>query len=425
MAQQPNQPLFRDAALAAQKPKSFGDILLIRPLSYRILSVVAALCALSIVLLFTFGSYTKRSSVAGQLVPDTGLLRIYTPQAGIIQEKRIGEGQAVRAGEVLFMLSSERQSATLESVQASISEQLGSRQDSLRQELERTDRLHREEQEGLRRQIQALQSELEKIASLLEGQRARTALAEESSRRYQGLLDRDYISREQQQQKHADWLDQQARQRSIEREQIALQRELGLRQESLSALRLKHANQLAQIERVISSTRQELSESEGRRLLAITAPIDGIATAVVGEVGQMADARRPLMSIVPGQARLEAHLYAPSRAVGFITPGSSVRLRYQAYPYQKFGHAEGKVRSLARTALPASEISALLPSAFENQMQEPLYLITVELAEQAIQAYGQPYPLQAGMLLDADVLQETRRLYEWVLEPLFSLTGKL
>ncbi|MEI0692988.1 HlyD family secretion protein, partial [Pseudomonas aeruginosa] len=44
---------------------------------------------------------------------------------------------------------------------------------------------------------------------------------------------------------------------------------------------------------------------------------------------------------------------------------------------------------------------------------------------QAVTAYGQPRPLQSGMLLNADILQDTRRLYEWVLEPLYSLTGKL
>lgn len=420
-----SQPLFRQAALEAQKPKSFGDILLIRPISYRILSLVAALCALAIVLLFTIGSYTKRSSVTGQLIPDSGLARVYVPQAGVIQEKRVVEGQKVRAGDVLFMLSSERQTSTLGAVQAAISEQLGARQDSLEKELARTNQLQQEEQEGLRRQILALQAELDKINSLLDGQRARVELAEETGRRYKSLLEQDYISQEQQQQKHEELLDQQARLKSIEREQIALRRELTTRQETLNSLRLKQQNQSAQIERFISTTTQELSESEGRRMIAITAPMDGIATAVVGEVGQMADARRPLMSIVPASARLEAQLYAPSRAVGFIKPGASVRLRYQAYPYQKFGHADGKVISVARTALPAGEISALLPAGFENQTREPLYLITVELRSQSILAYGENHPLQAGMLLDADVLQETRRLYEWVLEPLFSLTGKL
>ncbi len=59
------------------------------------------------------------------------------------------------------------------------------------------------------------------------------------------------------------------------------------------------------------------------------------------------------------------------------------------------------------------------------RMAEQLYRLRVTLDDQAVTAYGQPRPLQSGMLLDADILQDTRRLYEWVLEPLYSLTGKL
>ena len=419
------QPLFRRAALAAQKPRAFGEILLVRPLAYRLLSAAALLCALAIVALFAWGSYTKRSSVTGQLVPSAGLLRMYPPQAGIVAEKRVAEGQMVRAGEALYLITGERQSDTMGSVLAGVSEQLGARQDSLRHELERTRQLQREEQEGLRRQVEALASELDKIDSLLAGQRARVGLAEETSARYQSLLDQDYISREQRQQKHEELLDQQARLKSIEREQIGLRRELGLRRETLAGLRLKHENQQAQIERVISSTRQELSESEGRRLLAVVAPIDGTATAVVAEVGQAVDGRRPQVSIVPAGSTLTAQLYAPSRAVGFVRPGAPVLMRYQAYPYQKFGHAQGKVVAVAKTALPASEISTLLPPGADAQGSEPLYLISVALESQSITAYGVDQPLQAGMLLEADVLQESRRLYEWVLEPFFSLSGKL
>jgi membrane fusion protein len=420
-----DQPLFRRAALDAQKPKSCGEILLVRPLSHRLLSLAALVCTLAIVALFTWGSYTKRSSVTGQLVPSAGLLRIYPPQTGIVGKKLVAEGQSVKAGDTLYLISSERQSSTLGSVFASVSEQLGARKESLTGELERTRQLQREEQEGLTKQVAALRSELEKIDSLLEGQRDRVALAEETSKRYQSLLEQDYISREQRQQKREELLDQQTRLKSVEREQIALRRELGSRQESLDALRFKHENQLAQIERVISSTSQELSESEGRRMLAITAPIDGTATAVVAEVGQAVDGRRPLLSIVPAGSQLEAQLYAPSRAVGFVRPGAQVLMRYQAYPYQKFGHARGTVVSVARTALPGSEISSLLAPGAEAQGSEPLYLISVALERQSINAYGVAQPLQAGMLLEADVLQESRKLYEWVLEPLFSLSGKL
>jgi len=149
---------------------------------------------------------------------------------------------------------------------------------------------------------------------------------------------------------------------------------------------------------------------------------------VIAEVGQSVDGNKPLVMIVPENVQLYAHLYAPSRAIGFVNPGDKVLIRYQAYPYQKFGHHQGIVDDVSKTALPANEISSLgtvINGNNNNSSNEPLYRITVKLAEQSIKTYGQAHRLQTGMLLDADILQEKRRLFEWVLEPLFSLTGKL
>ena len=56
---------------------------------------------------------------------------------------------------------------------------------------------------------------------------------------------------------------------------------------------------------------------------------------------------------------------------------------------------------------------------------EPVYPMRVALDRQSITAYGANYGLQPGMRLEADILLEKRRLYEWVLDPLYSLTGRL
>lgn len=56
---------------------------------------------------------------------------------------------------------------------------------------------------------------------------------------------------------------------------------------------------------------------------------------------------------------------------------------------------------------------------------EPLYRVRVRLERQSITTYGQAQPLKAGMALDASVLLERRKLYEWVLEPLYSISGKV
>jgi membrane fusion protein len=183
---------------------------------------------------------------------------------------------------------------------------------------------------------------------------------------------------------------------------------------------------LALIERNIASAEQELTESEARRRLMITAPESGAATAVVAQVGQVADPSRPLASIMPSGAKLQAHLYVPSKAVGFVKPGDAVLLRYQAFPYQKFGNHRGIVATVFRTALFGNELTGtgMPPSGGAGAANEPMYRVTVDLASQSVHAYGIQQPLQSGMLLEADLLQDKRRLYEWVLEPLYSLSGK-
>ena len=414
--------LFRPAALAAKQTSWLGEIVLIRPLSFTFLTAFAAVFAAIVVLFLCWGTYTKRSTASGQLVPDAGLVKVYVQQPGVVLEKRVVEGRHVRRGEVLYVLSSERQGNQGE-VQAGISRQVQSRQHSLQDELGKTRLLQQEEREALVHKIDGLQAEAAKLDGQIDGQRSRVKLAEDTLARYQGLLAQDFIAREQVQQRQEELLDQRARLQGLERERIAVGRELSAQRNELSGLSLKHQNQLAAIERSIAGTSQELAESEAKRSLLVTAPEGGTVTAGVAEVGQTVEPGKPLISVVPVGARMQAHLYAPSRAMGFVKPGDAVLLRYQAYPYQKFGHARGRVLQVARTALPSQELAGVAGS--QPGGGEPVYRITVELAQQSIYAYGKPQPLQAGMLLEADVLQDTRRLYEWVLEPLYSLTGKL
>ncbi|WP_407928242.1 HlyD family secretion protein [Collimonas silvisoli] len=421
---QRNMSLFRDQALAAQQTKWLGDIILIRPITFTFLTTFAVALAAIVCAFLAWGSYTKHSTVSGQLLPDTGLIKVYAPQAGVVVEQHVKEGQPVQAGEELYVLSSERQSSTLGAIQAAISGQVEQRQASLRDEMQKTRLLQQEERSGLHNKIAGLGNELAKLDKQIAGQQDRVKLAQETLQRYQGLLQQDYISKEQFQQKQEDLLDQKNRQQSLERDHISVGRDLSAQRSELSGLSLKQQNQLAQIDRSLSSTGQELTESEAKRRIVITAPEAGVATAVIADAGQAVDGNRPLVSIVPAGAALRAELYAPSRAIGFIRPGDQVLIRYQAYPYQKFGHHKGVVESVAKTALPNNELNTIgAPAGGSNS--EPMYRINVLLASQQVTAYGKPQALQAGMLLEADVQQEKLHLYEWVLDPLYSLTGKL
>ncbi|HET7300323.1 MAG TPA: HlyD family efflux transporter periplasmic adaptor subunit, partial [Oleiagrimonas sp.] len=160
---------------------------------------------------------------------------------------------------------------------------------------------------------------------------------------------------------------------------------------------------------------------EAERAMVLRAPSAGMVSTLLAKAGQHVLTGQSLLSIVPRGATLQAQLLVPSRAVGFIEPGSRVVLRYQAYPYQKFGQQYGRVASISRSALGPAEIAALTG----QRATQPLYRINVRLDHQAIVAYGHAQALKPGMALSADILMERRSLLEWAFEPLYGLRGTL
>lgn len=418
--------LFRQEVIEAKSSNWLGAVVLLTPVSSRVVSAVLITITLSIVAYLYFGSYTKRTTVIGQLTPTTGLVKIHTPQAGVVLERKVEEGQRVRKGDILYVLSSERQSITQGNTQEKISGQVEKRVLSLKEELERTQQLQDLEQESLRQRIRAMATELEKANGQISVQKARVDLSQETLARYELLLKQDYISREQLQQKQEELLDQRNRLQAFERDRLAISRDLTTQKNDLKNLQLKQPNQVNQIQRSILSSEQELAESEAKRILLISATSDGIATATTAEVGQVVDGSKPLLALVPENDPLVAHLYAQSKSIGFIKTGDAVVLRYQAYPYQKFGHAKGEVQAISKVNFSQSELPAgTITTSVTPTTPEPYYRITVQLNSQYINTYGHEQRLQAGMVVEGDILQDRRRIYEWLFEPILSLRGKL
>ncbi|RQS96834.1 HlyD family secretion protein [Burkholderia seminalis] len=419
--------LFRSEAAQARRMRVLGDIVLVHPLSMTLLTVAAMVMATCVVLFFTFGTYTRRTTVSGVVMPDAGLVKVYALQPGIVVEREVKEGQRVTRGQTLYTVSTDLQSAAQGATQAALIAQARQRKASLLAEMDKTRSLQQDERDTLRAKIANLKGALAQIDDQLAAQRLRTSIAADGATRYRRLLAQDYISKDQAQQREADLLDQQSKLNGLLRDRASTLQSLTEASNELSGLGFKQQNQLAQIDRNVIDVDQNLIESEAKRRIVVTAPEAGIVTAAIADVGQSVDTSRPLASVVPGGARWQAHLFVPSTAIGFVRAGEPVLVRYQAFPYQKFGQYGATVVSIARTALSAAELANDGgPAATPGEGRDAtFYRVIVALDAQHVTAYGAQQPLQAGMTLQADILQERRRLYEWVLEPLYSLTGKL
>lgn len=420
-----NEPLFRPQVLAERQTQWLGTVLIAPRPSHRLFSIFAMGAAAAIVGILLFGSYAKKARVGGWLVPEQGMVRVFSGQPGVATNFFVKEGDTVRKGQPLLALSTELQSAALGDTQAHIARGLTARRDSLAEDERRNRQLLKQQTAAITDRLEALRSEQDQLKEEIALQRSRLALSAKSEKRQRELKARGFISEQQVQQAVEARLEQAAKLRGLERTRMTLQRDRLTLEAELQDLPVKFETQSADLERNMSTVEQELAETEARREIVIPAPQSGTVTAIQAEMGGRANASVPLLSIVPAEAKLEAHLYASSRAIGFLQAGQSVLLRYQAYPYQKFGHYEGVVTSISRSPISPGELPAQLAgltSMFGSN--EPVYRITVGLARQTITAYGQPVSLQPGMQLEADVVIERRRLIEWVLDPLYSFTGK-
>lgn len=416
-------PLFRSAALEAGRTSTAGAILLTRPVSFALATLAAAIAGGAIVAFFIWGTYTRHTTLSGQLSPDAGVIGVHPQQHGTIVEKHVSEGDAVATGDVLFVVSSERRSSALGETRKLIAIELEKKLASLDRQLGKLGALERTERESLEQTAAALSSERTHLRGMMAGQAARVALAEQAAARYERLHADGYVSEEMLIAKREALLEQRSSSRQLEREASRVTARLVDVRSQLASLPPRYANRRAELERAIAGTRQELTENEAARRITLTAPASGIATAVHGELGRFVDGGTPLVSLVPERAALHAKLFAPSRAIGFVNIGDSVRVRYEAYPYERFGHHDGRVAAISRAPVPASAHGTR--PARGSAPHQPVYEVTVELGSQTVHAYGQERPLRAGMTVEADVLHETRHLYEWMLEPLYTLTGTM
>lgn len=383
------------------------------PVSYRLIGSLAFAIASALVAFLVLGSYTRHVTLPGQLTPAGGVIAVYPLQHGTIVAKRVSEGDAVARGDVLFVISGERRSASLGDTHALIGDRLAARRKSLAAQIGETRLLEQAERSALKKRAAALTAELHRLDRAIADQTDRVELAEEAVMRYVEMHAEGFVSREHLESRREQRLDQRARLSSLERERAQLERQIAEITADLDNLAIRHRQQVAELERAIANVDLEATENEARRETAVVAPTDGIAAAVVGEIGRGVDTGTPLVSILPGGSRLRAELRAPSSAIGFIEPGADVRLRYPAYPYQKFGHHPGRVAAISRAALPGGEQG--------GPGHDPVYRVVVDLESESVDVYGRARALRAGMAVEADVRLETRRLYEWVLEPLYAI----
>lgn len=408
-------PLFRPEAVQAQTGTGLGEIILSQPLSARILSIVSLLIAVSAVVFLFVGEYTRRVRVEGFLLPDEGVLRVVPPQTGLVRELRVREGDVVKKGDVLYVLSSERSVADAPSSEARIVERQRERLASLSADVKDLEPRHRQQLKSARDRAEGLAAELRSIDANIVVAEEQLKLAQESYRRYEKLRVTKVVSELDLERLKQSELDRKSGLESLRREKLSAQNNLRAAGMDIDELPLRQRAERGALERDLAALEQSLVESEARREVQVTAPEAGRVAAVIAVAGQGVSPGQTMLHLLPASSSLQASLYVTSAAIGLVKPGQRVKLRYPAFPFERYGHQEGEVATVASSAVRAEELP------FPLTTTEPVYRVQVKLDAQTVGPEGRRHALQAGMKAEADVMLDRRRLIDWMFEPLKAL----
>jgi HlyD family secretion protein len=165
--------------------------------------------------------------------------------------------------------------------------------------------------------------------------------------------------------------------------------------------------------RMRSANRITYRDIDEENYLRIRAPVSGIVTTILNSsnVGAQFDERTPVAAIAPKDARKILELQVNERDRAFLTAGMPVRIKVNAFPYQRYGVLTGEIEHIS----PVSNLN-------ENSKQIE-YKTRVALKQDYFVINGVNTPIRYGMAAKAEIVVNSRRLIELVIDPLKSAAG--
>ncbi len=412
--------LFRQEAIDAQRHRLQGHVVLLPRWPHALLSALLLLWLAALITFLTQASYSRKETVRGWLEPADGMVRIFPQAEGRIAQLLVAEGEPVVKGQPVAIINGDRILEDGAHLEALLLEEYQARKDAMERQLAREAVLEELRNGELLARIGDAKATLKQLDEQAATLAQRIAIGEQRLARHRSLAEAGHLT--------ASELEQ------LEEQQLLLTSE---RQE-LTVQRLQQASLLKQLraerQRLPEETRNaedrlrialgelsaEIAQLRGNRAHVLVAPLDGQVSSIGFAEGQRATYEQALMTLLPENSPLEATLLVPVRAAGFLETGQALHIRYDAFPYQKFGLQAGEIVEVtAGTVLPSDQANLPL------RISEPVFRVTAVPADDGVPAYGRRFELKPGMTLSADIVLEERSLLQWLLEPLHSLRGRM
>lgn len=408
--------IFRRQSLDHKRRRLHGEVMLTQPMAFMVLTLTVTAIVVAGVIYLASGSFARKETVAGWLAPDKGLAQSYAARGGRVTRLHVAQGDRVEKDAPLVSVGLEMAGAG-----GSVSDreqiEMRARLEEAEARLAAAESRYDSEEARLKEHLEHSGEEIDAMRASRGLQQEMTRLAERQWKRVKSLAETDAASGLEVDRARQAWISERAALAELDRTINRAEAELHESRHDLAIMPEQRTEYLSDLRSQASALRASLAELELSEGYVIRAPVSGVVASVSVKPGAPARPQQPLVSIIPDGSELQAHLLVPSRASGFLEMGQEVRLRYDAFPYQRFGFGEGRVTGISRTTYAPGQLAAPVP------FEQSVYRVAVRLDAQTVEAYGAEHPLQPGMTIQGDLVLDRRPLLAWALDPLLAARG--
>ncbi|TVM30464.1 HlyD family type I secretion periplasmic adaptor subunit [Oceanidesulfovibrio marinus] len=416
------------------------------PLGRTILWVLLGL----IIFLILWGMLGHLDIVAvaeGKLIPESYLKIVQPSEAGILKEILVKEGEKVQAGQILMRMDPYIGDAEAKAIRLELQRK---RLNLRRIEAELAgeefiinpkdpQRIAKDVHSQFRANRAALNATLAEEQTRLAKARQELAAAEqvrakldatlpyyhEQDAAYQKLAKDNYVSPIAASDKHREVIEKEQELKTQLYLIASANASVAQSEKRLAQLESDYRKKLNaerdELEGQLDKLTQELAKQTHKQgLLELKAPQDSVvkdlATHTEGTVVQPGTV---LLTLVPQDEPLRAEVWVSNDDIGFVRKGQPVKLKFAAFPFQKYGMAEGTVLRVSADAADESTNGNGAAGTDQQPTGKPLvYKALVALETKRLVQDGISYELAAGMQTNAEIMLGSRTVAEYLLSPI-------
>lgn len=369
-----------------------------------------------------FGNYTRRINVSGEIVSSPRAVNVFSSSQGFITRINIQRGEKVSIGQPLYNINVSHVTTS-----GAVNEK---KRKSLLNQLNDLNKIYERIKNNKAATIELLNTqknryEIAKDSSTAILEKAKEGLNVMQSnmdnyRQYQreGLINKDQLTNQTtiyyQQQNNMLGIMSQNEQNDLQ----VLTLENQIRTQSAD-----YDNQLYQIEIQKSALETQIIDVEADGEIIVTSPVNGHIDTLNVTLGQTVAPGDSLAQIIPGDMESwELILWVPDSAVPWLTINKTVNIRYDALPSSKFGQFPGKIKSIAHSPASPREMITYPSSPMNNDSNIKTWYKVVVIPKVSKFSYkGRLIPVENGMKATVTLFIDDRRLYQWILAPLYDV----